>query len=219
MSTPHPRTTLSCVLSALVLCAAGAQASAVQEWHFEARLDDRPIGEHRFVLSGEGAQRELRSEARFTVRVLGIPVYRYRHDASEQWRGDCLEALASDTDDNGQPSQVRARRQAHAWQVEAPANAPAPPWPDCLMSFAYWHPGLLTQTRLLNAQTGRVEPVRVERLGEASLPVRGRPTPAVRWRLHTPQQPIDVWLARADGAWVGLDSQVGGGRRLSYRLP
>jgi len=204
----------------LACCIAPAVAAAHgQVWHFEARLDDEPIGEHRFELRGDGTARELRSQARFTVRLLGIPVYRYRHEAVEHWRGDCLQRLQAQTDDNGDRNQIRLQREDGGWQALGERRAEATDgWPDCLMSFAYWHPAVLKQGQLLNAQTGQLERVRVERLGEALLPVHGRPTPAVRWRLHTAQQPIDLWLAQTDGAWIGLDSIVAGGRKLSYRL-
>ena len=209
--------------SAALLLAALATATVTsaseppaREWRFEVRLDERAIGEHRFLVSGEGDRQQLRGEARFTVRLLGVPVYRYRHTVAEQWRGDCLQALQAETDDNGRTSEVRGQRGDAGWQVRAPAGSA---WPDCVMSFAYWHPALLSQTRLLNPQTGRIEPVKVERAGTGTLPVRGRPVPAVRWRLQTAEQAIDVWLALSDGDWVGLDSTLDSGRRLSYRLP
>ena len=40
---------------------------------------------------------------------------------------------------------------------------------------------------------------------------------ARRVRLTGPEQPIDLWYA-ASGAWIGLDSTVTGGRKLTYRL-
>ncbi|WP_368671230.1 hypothetical protein [Achromobacter xylosoxidans] len=48
--------------------------------------------------------------------------------------------------------------------------------------------------------------------------MRGQPRAATRWRIAGPRHPIDVWYAAGSGEWVGLDSTVRGGRRLSYRL-
>jgi hypothetical protein len=182
---------------------ARAQPASETVWDFEARLDDRPIGTHRFVVRGPAAQREVDSRARFDVRLLGIVVYRYRHEAQERWEGDCLRALQSRTDDDGTPLQVELQRPAEA---------------DCVMSFAYWHPRLSTQTRLLNPQTGRLEEVRFERQPDATIGVRGNEVAATPWRLTTATQDLTVWRARADGAWVGLDARVRGGRLLTYRL-
>ncbi|HYF16224.1 MAG TPA: DUF6134 family protein [Ramlibacter sp.] len=95
---------------ALVACLA-APAAHAQVWDFEVRLDGRPIGTHRFVLSGPAAARQVESTARFDVTLLGIPLYRYRHEARERWRGDCLVELQSRTDDDGKPVQVDQRRE------------------------------------------------------------------------------------------------------------
>jgi len=97
------------------------------------------------------------------------------------------------------------------------------------MSYAYWHPALVRQQRLLNPQTGEVDEVRIERLPDASLAVAGREVEAMRWRLTaTPpaaagkpaqRQQLTLWRDRSDGRWIGLDAVVKGGRVLSYRLP
>ncbi|MBM3367684.1 MAG: hypothetical protein FJY43_05290, partial [Betaproteobacteria bacterium] len=94
---------MSRVLFAVLLLAAAPAFAEARAWEFRVFLEEREIGRHRFILSGQGAQRELRSEARFDVRILRIPAYRYRHDALEHWRGDCLVSLSATTDDNGEP--------------------------------------------------------------------------------------------------------------------
>ncbi|SDO67372.1 hypothetical protein SAMN04489708_102187 [Paracidovorax cattleyae] len=197
------------LLPGLLLATAAANAQAQyateQQWNFTVSLDGSPIGEHRFRLGAqEGGNRQLESSARFTVKVLGIAVYRYRHEAREQWRGDCLRRIAADTDDDGERSTVR--------QEFAP-DAP------CTRSFAYWNPAILASRQLLDPQSGKLEPVQISREEDGSVTVRGQPRPATRWRIAGARSPIDVWYAADTGEWVGLDSTVRGGRKLSYRLP
>ena len=156
-----------CALAALAALSNGAATASAAgpaggEWDFRVLLDDSPIGEHRFALATTGGERKLVSEARFAVKLLGVTVYRYRHEATELWRGDCL-------------------------------------------------------ARLLNAQSGKIEPVRISKAGSGTVEVRGQPVEATRWRIATDAQPIDVWYSQ-QGEWLGLDSTVGGNRKLSYRL-
>ena len=186
-------------------------------WTFRVLLDGQPIGEHRFQLSAahESGERTLVSEARFTVRWLGVALYRYQHRAVERWRGDCLAALAADTDDNGTRTQVNAQARDTQFDVTAPARQSAS---GCVMSFAYWNPALPMQQRLLNPQNGRIEPVRITPLGETPLEMGERGVAATGWRIQGPAQPIDVWYS-AQGDWIGLDARVDGGRVLRYRLP
>lgn len=190
-------------------------ATAAANWSFRVLLDGRPIGEHRFSAapSADGRERTLRSEATFAVRLLGVTLYRYQHRATESWRGDCLVSLAADTDDNGQRTRVTAAAQGDVFEVSAPAAQSAR---GCVMSFAYWNPALRNQQRLLNAQTGRIEAVRIEPIGEAALELGARTVSAAGWRISGLAQPIDVWYS-PQGDWLGLDTRVEGGRLLSYR--
>jgi len=199
--------------------AAAPTAPSAAEWNFRALLDGKPIGQHRFSLSTQGDERQLISEASFAIKLLGITAYRYRHKATEQWRGDCLTALSSTTDDDGTPSSVRAEPAGDSLSVKVATAAvtATQALSGCVMSFAYWNPAIQTQTRLLNAQTGKAESVQVSRVGSGSVEVRGQPVAATQFRITGPAQPIDVWYS-AQGEWIGLDSLVAGGRKLSYRL-
>lgn len=194
-------------VAAVALLAASALAQA-QTWDFEVRLDGKPVGTHRFTVSGPTEAREVHSVARMDVKLLGITVFRYRHEARERWRGDCVAELQSSTDDDGKPLKVAETRSESD---------------DCLMGFSYWHPAVTKQTRLLNPQTGLVEEARFERLPDATISVRGREVPATRWRLvATPpegkRQELVMWLDRSDANWLGLDARVRGDRTLTYRL-
>ena len=200
------RRTLAALFAVSLAAAATGATAASRAWNFRVLLDERPIGEHRFSLEDTApGERVLRSDAEFAVKILGIVAYRYRHQAVEQWQGDCLRSLAATTDDDGTPSRVRADREGTLAG-------------GCVMSFAYWNPALLTQTRLLNAQTGRIETVQVQPAGASTLAVGGTPVAATRYRIVGAARPIDVWYA-ANGDWIGLDAFVADGRKLSYRLP
>jgi hypothetical protein len=169
-------------------------------WSYRVFLDKREIGTHRFTLSDNGGGvREILSEARFKVRVLGFPAYRYRHDATERWRGGCLESLVSRTDDNGDPHAVD-------WRAAG----------QCVMSFAYWNPKILSEKALLNAQTGVLEPVNVVELGEERIETAGGAVSAKRYRPTGRKLAIDLWYA-GGADWVALETTAAG-RRLRYRL-
>lgn len=200
---------------ACALAASSAAAAPASDSTFSVFLDDKPIGEHRFSIGGTEDARSVVSEASFTVKLLGLTVYRYRHRAVEKWRGDCLSELTATTDDDGKASRVRTEAEADGLAVVTDAGRQA--LKGCVMSFAYWNLAIQRQPRLLNAQTGRSESVQVSRAGGGTVEVRGRQVAATRWRIDGPAQPIDVWYS-AQGEWVGLDSTVDGGRKLIYRL-
>jgi len=190
-------------VACLLALPAAAFAQAAEDWDFAVALDGKPIGTHHFAVTGPAEARGVDSTAEMVVRMLGIAVYRYHHQAEERWQGDCLRDLRSDTDDDG-------RRQQVAQRFDAPA---------CLMSFAYWNPKLVQQRQLVDPQTGRITDVRFEAVADGTIEVRGRAVPAHGWRLLADKQRITIWYAADTGRWIGLDADAKGGRRLSYRIP
>lgn len=202
-----------------LLATAPPAAAQSRTWNFRVFLDDAEIGQHRFTLREQGTARELTSEARFAVKIAFITAYRYAHDATERWRGNCLAGLTARTDDDGKKSTVEAALEAtpegERLIVTQAGNRAA--LEGCAMTFAYWNPEMLKQGRLLNAQTGEAEPVKITAGAEETIAVRGASVLARRYRLTGPQQPIDLWYSAA-GEWLGLESTVRGGRRLRYRL-
>ena len=204
----------SCLLACVVAHAAGP---STRVYAFKALLDGKPIGEHRFTVETDGTSRLVTSEADFKVTLLGFTAYRYHHRAQERWTGDCLDALESSTDDDGKTASVRLSRNGDANEIATATGQGS--MPGCLMSYAYWNPAMRSQSRLLNPQTGKVDAVRVERVGAGRIAVHGVDVDAVDWRVSGGESPVDVWVS-ADGSWVGLDSMVSKGRhKLSYRLP
>jgi len=195
------------------------------EWRFAVLLDGRPIGSHRFVLTTmDGRTATLTSEARFNVTLLGVPIYRYRHSASEHWQGNCLESIAASTDDDGRTNGLHGRQEADgrfAIEVRTGSDdATSEPvrglLTTCLMTFAYWHPALADQRRLLDPSSGRLESVIFTSLPEAEMEVEGYRASVRGMRIAGLPHPIDVWYLGT--RWVGLDTTVAGGRHLSYRL-
>jgi hypothetical protein len=208
----------------LALGAEPAMPSAT-EWHFTVLLDGRAIGSHRFLLATmDGRTAYLKSEARFDVTWLGVPVYRYRHSASEHWQGRCLESIEAATDDDGRTNALRGRQDAgerfalelRAGSDDAASEPKHSSLPRCPMTFAYWHPDLADQRELLDPSTGRLESVIVTPLPEGEIEVEGHRVPVRGMRIAGLAHPIDVWYLGT--RWVGLDTTVAGGRHLSYRL-
>jgi len=200
----------------LLLAGSGPVQAQPQQWSFRVFLDDKPIGTHVFTLREQDTLRELRSEASFTVTFLGLTLYRYEHLALERWKGDCLLSLEARTNDDGAKKTVQARLEGASLTVDA--NGRQEQLAGCLKTFAYWNPAILVADRLLNAQTGRLEPVRIQAQGPDQITnAKGRPSPANRYQILGPEQPITLWYDAAS-RWVGLESKVGGGRRLTYRL-
>ncbi len=199
----------------LALAIPGLLQAATKQYDFDVLLDKRPIGTHRFaVLQEADGSVRIQSTAEFSVRLLGIPAYRYRHQSREQWRGGCLAAIEATTEDNGRDIRVAGRLGGERFQLEQPASTALP---GCVSAYAYWNRDLLLrQSALLNPQTGQLDEVRIESLGSEPVTVAGRAVPAERYRLRAAKYVIDLWYSLR-GDWLQLESSTGS-RKLVYRL-
>jgi len=196
-----------------------ANLSESSQWQFKVLLDNREIGTHHFTLSEPNGRQTIQTEARFDVKVLFVNLYRYRHQSTEVWQGNCLRSIDSETDANGKPFLVEGNLVAgqsndNYFQVNAAgAETELPP---CVMTFAYWNPIFLDEDKLLNSQTGTYEDVTITRIGEESLQLDGEAVAAVKYLIDLKAGPITLWYAANDFRWLALESVAAGGRILRY---
>lgn len=202
--------------------AALQDADEASQLRFRVLLDDREIGEHRFIISPNADGTRVDSNASFDVRILGIPVYRYRHENTENWGEDgCLRGISSRTTANGDRYQVDGRREDDTFRVHTGSER-LEFNNDCIMSFAYWDRTFLQASRLLNAQTGEYLDVRIEPLETSDWSRNGASVSAEGFRITaegtdaTDATDIRVWYASEDGRWLGLESRVANDRLLAY---
>jgi hypothetical protein len=191
-------------------------ASADQSWRFRVLLDDEEIGLHDFRVAERDGDRRVQIDAKFSVAFLAVEVYHYVHTATERWHGNCLDTIEARTDDNGEVIAVRGASRGERFEVEGAGAATTTI--GCVMSFAYWNPAMLRQSRLLNSQTGEVVDVHVEKLADETVAVRGAPAATHRYALHGPNLRIDLWYALDDGRWVQLESRTSRGSLLRYLI-
>ncbi|MEM7252825.1 MAG: DUF6134 family protein [Pseudomonadota bacterium] len=188
-----------------------------QQWDFEVFLDKRAIGRHVFTLDEAGGRTAVTTRADFRVRFLGINAYQYTHQNAEVWENGCLIEIDATTDDNGDALFVRGRARQDSFELETQSGRDA--IGSCPATFAYWDLSVLARAdRLLNAQTGQQVPFTLTELGDETLGIRGQNVEARRYQLTADGMNIWLWYAKADDAWLQLDSVTRSGKRLRYRL-
>jgi hypothetical protein len=203
-----------CLLAGLAMLA--AMPLHAQDWSFEVFLDQQKIGTHTFSLD----QNQLQSRANFKVKVLFINAYRYQHQANEQWQGNCLAQLTAHTEENKEITDVKGALQTNQFVIEK--NGSTQILPACVMTFAYWNPEILKQTRLLNPQNAEYLDVTVTDDGVKTIEVKGQITLTHQYRLNgryrgKEKLKITLWYDQQQ-QWVGLESITPEGYKVIYKL-
>jgi hypothetical protein len=148
----------------------------------------------------------------FAVRFLGVTAFRYTHRNTETWRRDRLVTIDSTTDNNGSPLAVKARSNGGGIAVDGTQSGPYVAPPEAI-STSYWH-GAFLRGQKIDTQGGKLLVTTLQRIGEETVPVAGRPVPTTRWRIEG-DLTLDIWYD-GTGAWSGLRFARSDGSVIAY---
>ncbi len=202
------------LLGIALLCAfKGANA---QDWAFDVYLDKNKIGKHTFNLNNN----IMTSRATFNVKVLFIDAYKYDHTAIEHWKNGCLTSLETKTIENKIITQVKADSATGALQLLNAKSSEV--FPNCVMTFAYWNPKILEQTKLLNPQNADYLNIITEKLNDEPILVKDKLIETMHYKLigalnGKNKLNLELWY-NLKNEWVGLKSTTTEGYNITYKL-
>ena len=183
-----------------LLLAPGLAIAAPGQLRFAVFRNGTRVGEHVVTIAGDDAQTTASTEVVMTVKVGPVPVYKYRHRATEKWRGTQFVSIETFTDANGKKQHVLAESGAGAVTIDGPAGkiraaANAAP-------LSHWNTTAFSRP-LFNQQEGKVLKVTATKVAANHWSVRG-------------EAEIDDWYD-ANGQWQALKGKLEDGSTMEYR--
>jgi Family of unknown function (DUF6134) len=187
-----------------------------KEWAFNVYLDKSKIGTHSFTFNDN----ILVSRAKFNVKVLFIEAYKYDHTSKEQWQNDCLTNIDVNTTEDKITTNVKGKKVASGFEISDGKTSQT--LAECVMTFAYWNPKILDQSKLLNPQNAEYLDTTFTKLGAAKIDVKGKPTETTHYKLSgalkgVKKLNIELWYNQAN-EWVALKSVTPEGYNIIYKL-
>jgi len=201
-------------LGLMVPASALAQSAPRSALHFEVWRNGQKIGWHKVSFHDDDGQLTASITAEFVVKLGPVPLLRYRHDATETWRGGRFAALETRSVTNGKVEQVSATRSrdgvaistAAGRNVRAAANA-------CPLT--HWNPASLSGP-LFNPQTGLLlARESVSRANDTLQMADGKTVNATRYQLRGDADIAD-WYDPEE-AWIALRGKAVDGSSVEYR--
>lgn len=199
----------------LILLFFGCLAHA-EEWAFDVHLDKAKIGKHTFTLNNN----TLTSLAKFKVKVLFINAYQYDHISKELWNKDCLAEIEVDTTEDKLNTKVKGKKTNNGFEISDGKLIQT--LPACPMTFAYWNPKILTQTKLLNPQNAEYLDTTFVKLENETINVKGKMVETTHYKLKGAlngknKLNIELWYNQKN-EWVALKSTTPEGYIITYKL-
>ena len=162
-----------------------------------------------------------------SVKFLFINAYRYQHTSKEQWKNDCLSGLDASTKENKILSKVSGHAANGQFLINSSVNEDkkTQSLPECVMTFAYWNPKILTQTKLLNPQNGEYLNTNFRLIGDEKIEFNGEQKNAKHYHLlaydsesmsDKPKLNIHLWYD-SNNDWLALKSITPEGYTISYK--
>ena len=112
------------VLASILVAMGGAAASSADDFpygsthSFTVYRNGQQIGTHTLAFQHSGDQRAVATSIDFSVKAMGMTVYRYAHRGNEVWKGSTLQSIDTKTDDNGKQFAMRAHQNGNGLAVE-----------------------------------------------------------------------------------------------------
>lgn len=202
------------ILSIFILLATSTLHA--KEWAFDVYLDKSKIGSHSFTLNDN----KLVSKAKFNVKMLFINAYKYDHTSKEQWQNDCLTNIDVNTIEDKVTTNVKGKKVASGFEISDGKTSQT--LPECVMTFAYWNPKIIDQSKLLNPQNAEYLDTTFTKLGVTNILVKGKPTDTTHYKLSgvlngVKKLNIELWYNQ-NNEWVALKSVTPEGYNIIYKL-
>ena len=197
------------------LATSAQQALTSERYRFDVYYNNKRIGEHEFQVDRDNTEIRVRSSAKFLVKLLFVPVYKYQHLAEESWHSGCLQSLAATTNDNGDYFEINMKPIGGSLLLSTVAPNPAATAlrDPCPASYAYWDLDLLRRGALINSQTGDITDAQL--LDRGVEEING--VSARRFTLIAGDTGnVELWYRESDSQWIRLETQRNGGT-LAYR--
>jgi hypothetical protein len=198
----------------LALPAARAAVAAPRKLSFVVLRNGDKIGEQAMMFELVGEDLTARTSCELVVKLGPVPVYRYRHEATERWSQDRFASLQTQTNDNGKLISVTALHDGDRLQIARAGQAPLSAPPQTL-PFTHWN-RKISGAPVFNPQDGKL----LREAAEGPTPglvklADGSSFPASKIVFRGDAY-IEDWYDQA-GGWTGLVGRLKDGSTVEYR--
>lgn len=180
---------------------------------FNVMRGGNTIGTHTLEFRQDGDRAVVDIAIDLQVKLGFIPVFNYRHRATEVWDGQGFLSLESTTNDNGDDLSLTMRREGD--QIEVDGTRFTGEVDAGVIPSTYWNPLLIDKSKIVSSQSGAPFDIEIVEEGRETVTVAGEPVEATRYRLRGE---IDVFLWYDDqNRWVKC-AFTARGEEVSYEL-
>lgn len=222
MSIRRILTVFACCLPAFAVSKVLAETSCALPFDVTARYGDRiafdviregsKVGVHETRFDREGEFLKVTSAMKLKVKVLFIPVYKFRYNSEGLWCGNSIHALKAEVNDNGDRNSIVAARKADKLVIGD--GQAALTVTDDVLPTNHWNPAILDDNTVLNTLTGNLNNVEIIKRDPEMVETRNGQIRATRYEYQGDLE-TEAWYDD-EGRWVKLRFEAKDGSTIEY---
>jgi hypothetical protein len=167
---------------------------------FQVFRNGTKVGEHQMTFAGDDDSRTITTNVDMVVKVGPVPVYKYKHNATERWAAGKWASIDTTTNGNGKIQRVSAKAMPGFVQITGPKGAVR--GPADAVPLSHWNQASFGKP-LFNQQEGKMLKVTCTKVKAGQWQVRG-------------EAEIDDFYD-ASGNWLALQGKLEDGSKMEYR--
>lgn len=195
--------------------AAGLAAAQADEnsLRYEVQRNGKTIGTHEVEFERHGGRLTVEIETDVAVKIAFLTVYRFEHEAREEWQNGKLIAYQSTSEDNGTDKFLNVSFANTAYSVDGSSGRFEAQ--SLALPASLWRPDTVSQSRLMNTLDGHEMKVAVKNIGPDTITVGGKEITATHFSMTGDLQ-RELWYA--EGRLVHLRFLGEDGSTIDYYL-
>ncbi len=181
---------------------------------FDVLRDGAVVGEHITRFEETGDRLVVMSSMKVELKLLFMPVYSFDYKAREVWKRNNLLSLNVTVYDDGESKAFSGEKEGDKFVVTGNGNPYA--LPAAIYTTNHWNSGVISQEKVLNTLTGKLNQVMIKPQGMETISIRGGDMEAARYDYTGELRDTSVWYDQS-GRWVKLEFKAEDGSTISYR--
>ena len=180
---------------------------------FDVIRNGEVVGSHVTTFLHEGPELTVESRMGLNIKFLGIPIYSFDYWSLEKWSEGVLSNLDVEVKDGSEQISVSALMGKDGLIVMSPSGTYVVREP--IISTNHWNSDVLTQKRVLNTLTGKINQVKLINKGKERISIKDSTILATRYDYTGELKDTSVWYD-SDGQWSKLEFKARDGSTIEY---
>ena len=205
------------VICLIMIQPAESQTKSIVEYDskigFDVIRNGDVIGSHVTTFLHEGSDLNVESIMSLKIKLLGITIYSFDYRSLEKWSEGVLSKLEVDVKDGAEQISVSALLGKEGLIVISPSGTYVIREP--IISTNHWNPDVVTQKRVLNTLTGKINQVKLINKGKERILTKNSTIFATRYDYTGELEDTSVWYD-SNGRWSKLEFKARDGSTVEY---